>query len=116
MAGLLKVLQRFEDTGAVGDLERSGQPCLRNARPPFVPAEMEGLASELEAEISSAREVARRIGLPPSLVRNILHRILDLYPYRLQSCHESSQADTLQREAFARWAFSKIGENSNNFF
>ncbi|GFT64292.1 hypothetical protein TNCV_3438371 [Trichonephila clavipes] len=33
---------------------------------------------------------------------NILRRILQLYPYKLQSCHELLPADTAQREAFAK--------------
>ncbi|GFX79664.1 hypothetical protein TNCV_2745831 [Trichonephila clavipes] len=61
--------------------------------------------SEAASETNSAREAARR-GLPPSSVRNILRRILQLYPYKLQSCHELCQQ--IKREAFAKWAFSKM--------
>ncbi|GFV24054.1 hypothetical protein TNCV_3480551 [Trichonephila clavipes] len=50
---------------------------------------------------SSALEAARRLGLPPSSVHNILfRRLLQPYPYKLQSCHELLPADTAQREAF----------------
>ncbi|GFX96966.1 uncharacterized protein TNCV_1996981 [Trichonephila clavipes] len=56
-------------------------------------------------------EAARRLGLPPSSVRNILCRILQLYPYKLQSRHELLPADTAQREAFAKWAFSKMEQD-----
>ena len=63
MAGLLKVLQLFEETGAVEDRVRFGRPCLRNARSPFDSAEMERLASESEVGTSSAREAARRFSL-----------------------------------------------------
>ncbi|GFY28820.1 uncharacterized protein TNCV_4719541 [Trichonephila clavipes] len=68
---------------------------------------MEAIASEAAKGTSSAREAVRRLGLPPSSDRNILRRILQLYPYKLQSCHELLPADTAQREAFAKWAFSK---------
>ncbi|GFU87804.1 DUF4817 domain-containing protein, partial [Trichonephila clavipes] len=54
---------------------------------------------------------ARRLGLPPSSVHNILRRILQLYPYKLQSCLELLPADTAQREAFAKWAFSKMEQD-----
>ncbi|GFV88485.1 hypothetical protein TNCV_1242981 [Trichonephila clavipes] len=47
---------------------------------------------------NSAREAARRLGLPPSSFRNILRRILQLYPYKLQSCHELLQADIAKRK------------------
>ncbi|GFU76428.1 hypothetical protein TNCV_106511 [Trichonephila clavipes] len=63
---------------------------------------MEAIASEAASGTNSAREAARRLGLPPSSVRNILLRILQLYPYKLQSCHELLPADTAQREAFAK--------------
>ncbi|GFV45152.1 uncharacterized protein TNCV_4398821 [Trichonephila clavipes] len=72
---------------------------------------MEAIASEAASRTSSAREAARRLGLPPSSVRNILRRILQLYPYKLQSCHELLPADTAQREAFAKWAFSKMEQD-----
>ncbi|GFX17346.1 uncharacterized protein TNCV_3553501 [Trichonephila clavipes] len=69
---------------------------------------MEAIAYEAALETSSAREAARRLSVPPSSVRNILRRILQLYPYKLQLCHELLSADTAQREAFAKWAFSKM--------
>ncbi|GFX37186.1 uncharacterized protein TNCV_199371 [Trichonephila clavipes] len=72
---------------------------------------MEAIASEAASGTSSARETARRLGLPPSFVRNILRQILQLYPYKLQSCHELLPADTAQREAFAKWAFSKMEQD-----
>ncbi|GFX67021.1 uncharacterized protein TNCV_4181461 [Trichonephila clavipes] len=73
--------------------------------------EMEATASEAASETSSAREAARRLGLPPSSVHNILRRIFQLYPYKLQSCNELLPADTAQREAFAKWAFSKMEQD-----
>ncbi|GFS90709.1 DUF4817 domain-containing protein [Trichonephila clavipes] len=72
---------------------------------------MEAIASEAASGTSSTREAARRLGLPPSSVRNILRRILQLYSYRLQSCHELLLADPTQREAFAKWAFSKMEQD-----
>lgn len=49
-------------------------------------------------------------------VRNIIHGILDLYPCRLQSCHERLSADTVQRKEFGRWVFSKIEQNPTCIF
>ncbi|GFU53452.1 uncharacterized protein TNCV_1998211 [Trichonephila clavipes] len=48
---------------------------------------MKAIASEAASGFSSAREAARRLGLPPSSVHNILRQILQLYPYKLQSCN-----------------------------
>ncbi|GFV59684.1 uncharacterized protein TNCV_1907551 [Trichonephila clavipes] len=70
---------------------------------------------EAASGTNSAREAARRLGLPPSSVRNILRRILQLYPYKLQSYHELLPADTAQREAFAKWAFSKMEQDISRF-
>ncbi|GFW45894.1 uncharacterized protein TNCV_4496131 [Trichonephila clavipes] len=77
---------------------------------------MEAIASKAASGTSSAREAARRFGLPPSSVRNILRRILQLYPYKLQSCYELLPADTAQREAFAKWAFSKREQDPARVF
>ncbi|GFS80463.1 DUF4817 domain-containing protein [Trichonephila clavipes] len=104
-AGLLKLVKRFEETGKLEDQARAGRPCLKEA---CIAVEMEAIASEAASATSSAREAARRLGLPESSVRNILRRIFQLYPYKLQSCHELLPADTAQREAFAKWAFSKM--------
>ncbi|GFX51747.1 DUF4817 domain-containing protein [Trichonephila clavipes] len=110
-AGLLNLVKRFEETGKLEDRARAGRPCLKEARAPCIAVEMEAIASEAASGTSSAREAARRLGLLPSSVRNILRRILQLYPYKLQSCHELLPADTAQREAFAKWAFSKMEQD-----
>ncbi|GFT59374.1 uncharacterized protein TNCV_3464041 [Trichonephila clavipes] len=72
---------------------------------------MEAIASEAASGTNSAREAARRLCLPPTSVRSILRRILQLYPYKLQLCHGLLPADTAQREAFAKWAFSKMEQD-----
>ncbi|GFS76411.1 uncharacterized protein TNCV_1620491 [Trichonephila clavipes] len=63
------------------DRARAGRPCLKEARAPCIAVEMEAITSEAASGTSSAREAARRLGLPPSSVRNILRGILQLYPY-----------------------------------
>ncbi|GFU93694.1 DUF4817 domain-containing protein [Trichonephila clavipes] len=83
-SGLLKLVKRFEETGKLEDRARAGRPYLKEARAPCIAVEMEVIASEAASGTSSAREAARRLGLPPSSVRNILRRILQLYPYKLQ--------------------------------
>ncbi|GFX36339.1 DUF4817 domain-containing protein [Trichonephila clavipes] len=90
-AGLLKLVKRFEETGKLEDRARAGRPCSKEARAPCIAVEMEAIAPEAASGTSSAREAGRRLGLPPSSVRNILRRILQLYPYKLQSCHELFQ-------------------------
>ncbi|GFU01645.1 DUF4817 domain-containing protein [Trichonephila clavipes] len=113
LAGLSKLVKRFEETGKSEDRARAGRPCLKEARAPCIAVEMEAIASEAASGTSSDREAARRLGLPPSFVHNILRRILQQYPYKLQSGHELLPADTAQREAFAKGAFSKNGTGSH---
>ncbi|GFR18665.1 uncharacterized protein TNCT_21691 [Trichonephila clavata] len=78
------------------------------ARSVRVVIEIKTLASESAAGTKSARETARWLGLPPSLIRNILNGILNQYPYKLQSCHELLPSDTIKREALTSWAVSKM--------
>ncbi|GFU72243.1 uncharacterized protein TNCV_369981 [Trichonephila clavipes] len=103
------------ETGKLEDRARAGRPCLKEARAPCIAAEMEAIASEAASGTSSAREATRRLGLPPSSVSNVLRRLLQLYPYKLQSYHELLPADTSQREAFAKWAFSKMEHDPPGF-
>ncbi|GFS79300.1 DUF4817 domain-containing protein [Trichonephila clavipes] len=110
-AGLSKHVKRFEETAKLEDRARAGRPYLKEARAPCIAVEMEAIAPEAASGTSSSHEAARRLGLPPSSVRNILRRILQLYPYKLQSCHELLPADTAQREAFAKWAFYKMKQD-----
>ncbi|GFV60174.1 DUF4817 domain-containing protein [Trichonephila clavipes] len=104
---LRKFRVQKNETGKLENRARAGRRCLKEERAPCIAVEMEAIASEAASGTSSAREAARRLVLPPSSVRNILRRILQLYPYKLQSCHELLPADTAQREAFVKWAFTK---------
>ncbi|GFY19962.1 uncharacterized protein TNCV_2146551 [Trichonephila clavipes] len=70
------VLKCLEETGKLEDRARAGRPCLKEARAPCIAVEMEAIASEAASGTNSVRDAARRLGLPPSSVRNILRRIL----------------------------------------
>ncbi|GFY54271.1 uncharacterized protein TNIN_79951 [Trichonephila inaurata madagascariensis] len=84
------------------DCDGSRRASLRQTRSASIAAEMETLASEYATGIISTREAGRRLGLPSSSIRNILHGVLNRYPYNLQSCHELLPSDTIHREASAR--------------
>ncbi|GFT22814.1 hypothetical protein NPIL_443181 [Nephila pilipes] len=64
VAGLIKLVQRFEETGLLEERVRSGRPSLRQTRSARVAAEMDTLVSESAAGTSSAWEAGRRLGLP----------------------------------------------------
>lgn len=57
---------------------------------------------------SSARKAERILDVPSTSIRRILHKILHLYPYKLQSLHELQPADTTMRKSFAVWAMARI--------
>ena len=47
------------------------------------------------------------LGVSESLVRRILHRMLHLYPYKMQSLLQIKPADISARELFAKWSLTK---------
>ncbi|GFX94971.1 hypothetical protein TNCV_3046031 [Trichonephila clavipes] len=100
--GLLKLVKRFEETGKLENRARAGRPCCRNE-------------SECVRKAPAVLVKLPDDCLPPSSVHNILRQILQLYPYKLQSCNELLPADTAQREAFAKWAFSKMEQDPPGF-
>ncbi|GFT94034.1 uncharacterized protein TNCV_1614361 [Trichonephila clavipes] len=122
-SGLLKLVKRFEETGKkLEDRARAGRPYLKEARAHCIAVEKEVIASEAASGTSSAREAARRLGLPPSSVHNIVRRILQLYPYKL-SCHELLPADTAQRkhlrikmEQDPTWIFDILWTDEAHFY
>ncbi|GFT77636.1 DUF4817 domain-containing protein [Nephila pilipes] len=77
VAGLTKLVQRFEETGSLEDRVRSGRPSLRQTCSVRIAAEMETLASESAVGTSSAWEAGRRLDLSPSSIRNSLHGVLN---------------------------------------
>ncbi|GFT65479.1 hypothetical protein NPIL_192681 [Nephila pilipes] len=68
VAGLIKLVQRFEETGSCKILT------IKSKADTF--GEIETLESESAVGTSRAREAGRRLGLPPSSIRNILMEFL----------------------------------------
>ncbi|GFT49106.1 hypothetical protein NPIL_146561 [Nephila pilipes] len=46
-------------------------------------------------------------------ILNILHGVLNQYPYKLQSYHNLLPSDTIGRVAFVRWALYKFEQDSS---
>ncbi|GFU42612.1 hypothetical protein NPIL_493361 [Nephila pilipes] len=78
-----KLVQQFEETGSLENRVRSGRPSIRQTSSVRVAAGMETFASKSTAGTRNAREAGRRLGLPLSSIRNILHGVLNQYPYKL---------------------------------
>ncbi|GFR01191.1 hypothetical protein TNCT_676751 [Trichonephila clavata] len=47
-------------------------------------------------------EIYQTLGLTTIPIRNILHGVLNQYPFILQYCHELLTSDTVEKEAFVR--------------
>ncbi|GFT64510.1 DUF4817 domain-containing protein [Trichonephila clavipes] len=58
LAGLLKFVKRFEETGKLEDRARAGRPCLKEARGPCIAVEMEAIASEAASGTNSVEDWA----------------------------------------------------------
>lgn len=109
--GLVSLVRRFEETGTLCHRPRSGAPCLSEVRTPDVTSQMDTQREQSTSAVSSAREVARITGIPKTSVFRILHGVLQLYPYKLQSLHQLLPNDTAKRIEFANWALAKIEED-----
>ncbi|GFX12231.1 DUF4817 domain-containing protein [Trichonephila clavipes] len=111
-ACLLKLVKRFEETGKLEDRARAGRPCLKEARAPCIAVEMEAIASEAASGTSRAR-----VKLPDDWAYH--HHLSAIFFVESSSCTHTNcnhamnflPADTAQREAFAKWAFSKMEQD-----
>ncbi|GFW42081.1 uncharacterized protein TNCV_1905391 [Trichonephila clavipes] len=99
----------FHTTPTVGyDRPRSGRPSTRRNAAETVKDEMETVAGSV-----SARSVARRTGIPYTTVWLALRRTLRCYPYKIHRHHELLPGDSVNRRAFAVWAFQKMAEDDD---
>ncbi|GFW09684.1 DUF4817 domain-containing protein [Trichonephila clavipes] len=68
--------------------------------------------SSMHGEVS-ARAIARRTGIPYTTVWLALRRTLRFYPYKIHRHHELLPGDSVNRRAFAVWAFQKMAEDDD---
>ncbi|GFU82361.1 DUF4817 domain-containing protein [Trichonephila clavipes] len=95
------------------DRPRSGRPSTRRNAAETVKDEMETVAgSSMHGEVS-ARAVARRTGIPFTTVWLTLRHTLRCYPYKIHRHHELFPGDSVNRRAFAVWAFQKMAEDDD---
>ncbi|GFW46760.1 DUF4817 domain-containing protein [Trichonephila clavipes] len=106
-AAVARMISKFEATGCLDDRPRSGQPSTRRNAAETVKDEMETVkGSSMHGEVS-ARAVARRTGIPYTTVWSALRRTLRCYPYKIHRHHELLPGDSVNRRAFAVWAFQR---------
>ncbi|GFW15805.1 uncharacterized protein TNCV_3583031 [Trichonephila clavipes] len=112
-AAVARMISKFEATGCLEDRPRSGRPSTRRNAAETVKDEMETVAgSSMHGEVS-ARAVARRTGIPYTTVWLTLRRTLRCYPYKIHRHHELLPGDSVNRRAFAVWAFQKMAEDDD---
>ncbi|GFW28369.1 uncharacterized protein TNCV_4640341 [Trichonephila clavipes] len=112
-AAVARMISKFEATGCLDDRPRSGRPSTRRNAAETVKDEMETVAgSSMHGEFS-ARAVARRTGIPYTTVWLALRRTLRCYPYKIHRHHELLPGDSVNRRAFAVWAFQKMVEDDD---
>ncbi|GFT86357.1 RNA-directed DNA polymerase from mobile element jockey [Trichonephila clavipes] len=112
-AAVARMISKFEATGCLDDRPRSGRPSTRRNAAETVKDEMETVAgSSMHGEVS-ARAVARRTGFPYTTVWLALRRTLRCYPYKIHRHHELLPGDSVNRRAFAVWAFQKMAEDDD---
>ena len=105
MNGILNLVRCFEETRSLENRPQSDRPALRAGRVHVIQSVMEDLAAETSTVSSSACEAKERT--EPS-IRCILHRMLDLYPYKIQAPHQLLSADTGATQNFATWALTQM--------
>ncbi|GFT34964.1 uncharacterized protein TNCV_786771 [Trichonephila clavipes] len=112
-AAVARMISKFEATGCLDDVSRSGRPSTRRNAAETVKDGMETVAgSSMHGEVST-RAVARRTGIPYTTVWLAFRRTLRCYPYKIHRYHELLPGDSVNRRAFAVWAFQKMAEDDD---
>ena len=100
------LIRKFQMTGNVADLDRSGTPTLQDIRSPVV----EELVDESHGRISTSK-ISRISNISQSSVHRILTNQLKLHPYRIQVVHSLSDRDKENRVTFANEMLNRISED-----
>ena len=100
------LIRKFQMTGNVADLDRSGRPTLQDIRSPVV----EELVDESHGRISTSK-ISRISNISQSSVHRILTNQLKLHPYRIQVVHSLSDRDKENRVTFANEMLNRISED-----
>ncbi|GFV12372.1 DUF4817 domain-containing protein [Trichonephila clavipes] len=112
-AAVARMISKFEAAGCLDDRPRTDRPSTRWNAAETVKDEMETVAgSSMHGEVS-ARAVARRTGIPYTTVWLALRRTFRCYPYKIHRHHELLPGDSVNRRAFAVWAFQKMAEDDD---
>ncbi|GFU87480.1 DUF4817 domain-containing protein [Trichonephila clavipes] len=88
---------------------------IRRGKGPLTNAAVARMISNgfVYARGSQRRAVARRTGIPYTTVWLALRCTLRCYPYKIHRHHELLPGDSVNRRAFAVWAFQKMAEDDD---
>lgn len=95
---ILRLVRRFNETGRVDELPRTGRP--RTAVAPNKVKEVRAVLNENRQ--TSTRRIAQRVGISQRSVRRSL-KLLHVKPYKLLVVHELHPPDSARRKAYCRW-------------
>ncbi|GFY40646.1 hypothetical protein TNIN_100741 [Trichonephila inaurata madagascariensis] len=90
-AGLIFLIRRFEETESLQNQPRSGAPRLSEVCTSSVVSQMNNTSRELSTRgvpVYSRQEFAQNTDISNTSVFRILHSVLQLYPYKLQSLQQ----------------------------
>lgn len=102
------LIQKFERTGSVTDLPRSGRPRISDVQVAEVLHENQNIARGNPLAVSSANAISKRLQVPYTTVWKILRKILKMYPYKLKMLFELKEADLAIRYDFSLRVLAQI--------
>ncbi|GFT90137.1 DUF4817 domain-containing protein [Nephila pilipes] len=109
VADLIKLVERFEETGSLEDRVRSGRPSLRQTL-----SVLETLASESSVGSNSARKVGRRLAYyHPRYATFSMEFLISIHTNYSLAMSFTYRRHIVEGEAFARWVLSKIEQELN---
>jgi transposase len=97
MSTIQRLVERFPETGSIGEKRRSGLPSILSND------SLEDIwVRLLQSRRKSLRKLSQQTGMTYGSVQRATKR-LKLYPYRVQVCHELKETDTEKRMSYCRW-------------
>lgn len=103
-ATIYRIMKQFEETGTVADRPKPG-PCLTTRTSETIHAVQ---ASVSECSSTSIRHRSQEFGISPSSLWHILHKDLQLFPYKIQLTQQILPQDHLRRRTYANRIISFI--------
>ena len=98
-----RLVERFEATGSVEDLPRSGRPSVSDDTISQVKTYLITLKSQQEYGICSSAAVSRDTQVPHSTVKKILRQYLEMKPYHIRRVQKLEDSDHEKRLVFANF-------------